>query len=193
MITKSIVNEYLDKIGESLDKLRPFLAGQIEEIAKLLLNASEKKRTVFLMGNGGSGATASHLACDLAKGTIITGRPRLRVVALTDSMPQILAWANDQSYEDIFVEQLKNLMVPGDVVIGISGSGSSPNVVKGLEYARENNAITIAWTGFKGGKVKDIAQICIIVPSDSMQRIEDIHLLIGHLLMHAIRKEIETQ
>lgn len=186
---KAFLDRYLTEIRECLNKMEPDLEKQLSQMVEMFLEARRNKKTIFIMGNGGSGSTASHFACDLAKGTIASGLTRFRAIALTDNMPQILAWANDTSYENIFVEQLRNLMEEGDIVLGISVSGESLNVIKALEYANEHGAKTIAWTGFGGGKLKDIAKMTIIVPSKSMQCCEDIHLILEHLLTSMIREE----
>ena len=141
------------------------------------------------MGNGGSAATASHFVGDLSKGTIVADFPRFKAIALTDNVPNMLAWGNDSSYEDIFVEQLKNLMEPEDVVVGISGSGNSRNVIKAIDYANEKGAITIGLLGYDGGKLIEIVQESLHVPSFNMQQVEDIHALISHLLTSMIREE----
>jgi D-sedoheptulose 7-phosphate isomerase len=164
----------------------------IEQAAEQLLDSYELGRTVFLFGNGGSAALASHLACDLGKGTLqhgCAGR-RFRVMALTDNIPLITAWANDSSYDAIFAEQLLNLVAPGDVALAISGSGNSPNVLRALEVARTAGACTIGLTGFQGGKMKQLCDHCIIVPSDNMQVIEDFHLSVSHALFSVIRDRI---
>ncbi|UCE73352.1 MAG: SIS domain-containing protein [Methanomassiliicoccales archaeon] len=186
---KTYSKDYLDGIRKCLDDMEPFFYEKMDKIAGVILTARDNTKTIFTMGNGGSGATASHLVGDLAKGAIKPNHPRIRAIALTDNMPQILAWANDTSYENIFMEQLKNLMNPEDVVIGISGSGNSQNVIKAMEYADEHGAVTIGLTGYDGGKLKDVAQECIIVPSNNMQQIEDVHFIIGHLLMSLLRDE----
>src|SRR3990172_1560784 len=135
---KWYVKEYLAEIKKILDAMEANLTGELDKLVSILANARVNRNTVFTMGNGGSAATASHFAEDLAKCTITEGMPRFKVISLTDSMPGILAWANDTSYEEIFIEQLKNLMEPGDIVIGISGSGNSMNVIKAIEYANSN-------------------------------------------------------
>lgn len=143
------------------------------------------------MGNGGSAATASHFACDLAKGTTMDNpsmRKRFKVTALTDNVPLLTAWANDIDYENMFVEQLKNLLEEGDLVIAISGSGNSKNVLKAVEYANTRAAKTVGLTGFEGGRLKDMVKECLIVPSNSIERIEDVHLILEHLLCSYLRK-----
>ena len=184
------VADYISRIKRILDDMVDSnLSEQINAMVEVLLKARSENKTVFIMGNGGSASTASHFVGDLSKGTIVEGFPRFKAMALTDNIPNMLAWGNDSSYDDIFVEQLKNLLNPGDVVIGISGSGNSPNVLKAIEYANANNAITIGWSGFSGGKLKELAQIPVVVPSHYMQRIEDIHLLLEHLMTSLIREE----
>jgi len=184
------VTDYISRIKRILDDLlNSNLANKVNEIIEIMIKARKNKNTVFIMGNGGSGATASHFVGDLSKGTIVEGYPRFKAVALTDNIPNMLAWGNDSSYDDIFIEQLKNLMETGDVVIGISGSGNSRNVLKAIEYANDHGGITIGWSGFDGGKLKDLAQVPLVVPSHYMQRIEDIHLLLEHLITSLIREE----
>jgi D-sedoheptulose 7-phosphate isomerase len=147
----------------------------------------ERDRTLYVFGNGGSAALASHFACDIGKGTVAAGRKRLRTVALTDNVPLITALANDLAYQDIFSEQLAGLAEKEDMVLAISGSGNSPNVVRGLEEARKLGLRTIVLTGFAGGRVKALADLCLIVPSDNMQHIEDAHLCATHAIFRAIR------
>lgn len=186
---KKFAKEYLGEIRKILDLMEDDLLSNMDKLATILLKAREKRNTIFIMGNGGSASTASHFVGDLSKGTIVEGFGRFKAIALTDNIPNMLAWANDNSYDDIFVEQLKNLMEPGDVVIGISGSGNSMNVIKAVEYANENGGITIGLSGYDGGRLLKSAQKNIHVPSSHMQRVEDIHLLIEHLLTSLIREE----
>jgi D-sedoheptulose 7-phosphate isomerase len=188
-VRKKIITDYLAEIKNSLDEMSENSTGHLDNVVSILVKARKKRNTVFMMGNGGSAATASHFAEDLAKCTITDGKPRFKVISLTDSMPGILAWANDASYEDIFIEQLKNLMEPGDVVVGFSGSGNSMNVIKAIDYANDNGGITIGISGYDGGKLLKRAQQNIHIPSYNMQRVEDIHLLVSHLLMVIIRDE----
>jgi D-sedoheptulose 7-phosphate isomerase len=159
----------------------------INQIADTLLKANESGRMVYLFGNGGSASLASHLACDLGKGTAYcTGGKRFRVLALTDNLPTLTAWANDSSYEDVFSEQLRNFVQPQDVAFAISGSGNSKNVLNALEVAREVGATTIGIAGFQGGKMKALCEICVVVPSDNMQIIEDVHLAMAHSIFRIV-------
>ncbi|MFC1941142.1 SIS domain-containing protein [Chloroflexota bacterium] len=188
---KKFTKEYLEGTKKILDSMAEDLITQIDKLASILIEARENKNTIFIMGNGGSALTASHFAGDLSKGTIVEGFPRFKAVALTESIPKMLAWANDVGYEEIFIEQLRNLIEPGDVVIGISGSGNSPNIIKAIEYTNRNGGLTIGLCGCDGGKLLKCAQENIHVPCSYMQRVEDIHLLIEHLVTSLIREEQE--
>jgi D-sedoheptulose 7-phosphate isomerase len=167
--------------------------GDLEEVIERLEVVREHRRHMFLFGNGGSAATASHIANDLAKATIAAGLPKLRVVALTDNVPLITAWANDKAYEAVFAEQLDNLVAPGDLVVGISTSGDSPNVLRAFELAKARGAVTVALTGQTGGALKGLADICLMVPSRHTQLVEDVHLAIGHCLLVALRARAEQR
>jgi D-sedoheptulose 7-phosphate isomerase len=159
----------------------------INQIADTLVRANDSGRTVYLFGNGGSASLASHFACDLGKGTAYcNGGKRFRVLALTDNIPTMTAWANDSSYEDIFSEQLRNFVQPQDVAFAISGSGNSKNVLRALQVAREAGARTIGISGFQGGKMKSLCDICLVVPSDNMQIIEDLHLAMAHAIFRIV-------
>lgn len=186
---KKFIDGYLDDIIQCLEELRQNQAKFFDELATILLRARADKKKIFFCGNGGSASTASHFTSDLAKGTIVEGAPRFRALSLADNIPQMLAWGNDSCYEDIFVEQLKNLMDPGDVLIGISGSGNSENVLRAIEYANQNGGVTVGLTGFDGGKLKDMVSLCLVVPIHYMQKIEDIHMLVDHLVTSLIREE----
>ena len=176
---------YLEELQKILHHLEEEVFGRIVSV---LEKARRSGRRIFVMGNGGSAATAAHLACDLNKGTSLSSRRRFRVISLNENIPVMTAYANDRSYEDIFAEPLANLLEPGDVVIGISASGNSENVLKAIRYARQHKAVTIAFTGFKGGRLRSAAAISCIVPSSDMQKIEDIHLILTHILMQHFNK-----
>ena len=180
----AFAQEYFDRIKWTLDGISE---EQVQRIVQILMDTRRRNRRVFLFGNGGSAATASHFACDLGKGTIQDGSLRFKVIALTDNVPLITAWANDTAYGRVFVEQLANLLEEGDVAIGISGSGNSENVVEALRLANDLSATTIAFTGFDGGRVKEIASECVVVPSDCMEQIEDIHMILCHTIASYIR------
>jgi D-sedoheptulose 7-phosphate isomerase len=163
----------------------------IDQIADTLVKVYESERTLYIFGNGGSAALASHFACDLGKGTAYcNGGRRFRVLALTDNVPTLTAWANDSGYEDVFSEQLRCFVQPQDIAFGISGSGNSKNVLNALQVARDAGAITVGISGFKGGEMKSLCDICVIVPSENMQIVEDLHLAITHSIYRIIYSRI---
>jgi D-sedoheptulose 7-phosphate isomerase len=172
----------------------PYLLEAIRRIVPLFLRAREEDRTIFFFGNGGSASTASHFVVDIAKGTrpsLQPGAPtkRFRCLALNDNVPSVMAWANDTDYSRVFSEQLRGLAVRGDVVVAISGSGNSPNVIEAVRAARDMGLSTIGLTGIGGGKLKELVDVPLVVPSDSMQHTEDVHLLVLHFLMAFLRDE----
>ena len=182
----NLIANYLQEITQIVEQLPH---DQIQTIIDTLAEARDNQRTIFLMGNGGSGSTASHMANDLIKNTIQPNKPRLKVIALTDNMPIILAIANDWDYSRIFVEQLIPLAQPGDVLLGFSGSGNSPNIIKAIDWASENGLKTIGLTGRDGGQLKDKAELALIVPTQSMAQIEDIHLILNHIFYLALLEQ----
>lgn len=189
--------DYADRyLGQLIQEINMLSRDTMIEIARTLRTAQLNGKSVFVMGNGGSAVTASHMACDFAKNIRMPGQPRMKVISLADGLAALTAYANDEGYENVFSEPLRSLAEAGDVVIAISGSGNSPNIIKGLQTAREMGLTSIGLTGFKGGKLKDWADICLIVNSDSMERIEDAHLIINHiltgLLRNANREEAEA-
>lgn len=184
------VSSYFDQLSRTIGKL-PVVA--LEQITETILNAYYHGRMIYLFGNGGSAALASHLACDLGKGAINGNERRFRVLALTDNVPLMTAWANDSNYEDIFAQQLSNLVSRDDIAFAISGSGNSPNVLRALRVARAAGAITVGLSGFQGGKMKELCDQCMIVPCDNMQIIEDLHLCAAHALFTAVRRRIYCQ
>jgi D-sedoheptulose 7-phosphate isomerase len=178
---------YFQSLSETIARIPH---AQIDAVADVLVRAYERQRTVFLFGNGGSAALASHFACDLAKGTIHGSAKRFKAHALTDNIPLMTAWANDSDYENIFSEQLANFVARGDVAFAISGSGNSPNVLKALKTARQAGAVTIGLTGFAGGQMRPLCDAAVIIPSDNMQLIEDLHVCVTHSLFTCIRFRI---
>lgn len=146
--------------------------------------ARDQGRAIFVAGNGGSAATASHFVCDMIKGASLGKPSRFRIQALHDSMPTLTAYANDLHYQDAAVEQLKNFAQPGDIYMAISGSGNSPNVIRAMEYANSVGCHTLALTGRDGGKLGSMAQLNIQVPEQHMGRIEDAHHIICHMICY---------
>jgi D-sedoheptulose 7-phosphate isomerase len=181
------ITKYISGVGVTLGKLP---VEKIAEAIDLLEKARLEGNKVLIFGNGGSAATASHFASDLSKGAIREGKPRIKAFALTDNIPVLTAWANDTSYENVFAEQLENCVDPGDIVIGISGSGNSLNVLKAMNVARARGASTIGFIGFDGGKLKSLVDIAIIVPSHNMEQVEDIHLLLEHAITTCLREAL---
>jgi len=179
------ITSYLDQVCNVLQNLPH---DEIARTVHILAQARVEGRQIFIMGNGGSAATASHFACDLGKGTIEPGKPRFKVIALTDNMPLFSALANDWGYDRVFVEQLDSLARPGDVAIGISASGNSENVLRAMDLARERELTTIGFTGFGGGHLKDKVEVCLLVDCQVMEQIEDAHLVLEHLICTALRQ-----
>lgn len=177
--------QYAAEIKDTLDWL-PWQ--DIQQVVDLLRKAWLADRQIFIMGNGGSAATASHTACDLSKNTAVAGVRRLRVMSLNDNMAHFSAYANDNGYDQVFAEQLNNLIHSGDVVIAISASGNSPNVLRGVERARECGATTIGWCGYHGGRLAQIVDMAVVIPSHNIEQIEDIHLMLGHMVTVALRQ-----
>ena len=172
----------------SLSRVIPRLPyASINRIVSTLLQAVEANRTIFVFGNGGSAATASHVACDLNKGTVNGLCKRFKVMALTDNVPLLTAWANDVSYEHVFAEQLKCFVVPGDVAFAISASGNSPNVIYALETARDAGAFTLGIAGHQGGRMRNLCDVCAVVPCDHLQIIEDLQHAIAHSIFTRVR------
>lgn len=190
MLEISNAQSYFACLSQTVRRL-PFET--IDRVCDLLLDAYENGRMIYLFGNGGSAALASHFACDLGKGTINESKKRFRVLALTDNVPLMTAWANDAKYEDIFAEQLANFVRKDDVAFAISGSGNSQNVLNALKLAREAEATTIGLVGYRGGRMKELCDVCVTVPSDNMQIIEDLHLCVAHALFSAVRRKLSVE
>jgi D-sedoheptulose 7-phosphate isomerase len=184
------INTYLDELRKTNEKIP---IEKIKEIINILKEAYRKNKRIFLMGNGGSASLASHFATDLSKLTYkpVLGKKSFKATSLCDNISFITALSNDVSYDSAFKEQLVNLLEEGDVVIGISGSGNSKNVLNAMDYANSVGATTIGLTGFEGGKLKDVVKVCLTVPSNSMEMIEDMHLSISHIIKLVLKDELE--
>ncbi len=181
--------EYTAELKHTLDNL-PW--DKMQQVVEVLHNARFTGKQVFVMGNGGSASTATHMACDLGKNTAMPGFPRLRILSLNDNMAFFSALANDNGYENVFSEQLLNLIQPGDIVLAISASGNSPNVLKAIQTAKEQSAYTIGWSGYEGGKLSTIADLSLVVRNHCIEQVEDIHLMLEHMLVHALRREAQS-
>ncbi len=181
------INSYLNAVTGLLADLP---REDIARVVDLVREAYESGKQVFIMGNGGSAATSSHLACDLQKGLGALTDKRFKVMALSDNIPIMTAWGNDTDYANIFAPQLDTWVNPGDLVIGISGSGNSPNVINAIELANKKGAVTVGLSGFDGGKLAKVARHGVVVRSDNMQHIEDVHMVLAHLIFRVLMEEL---
>ena len=185
--------QFLDRVAQELGRIDP---AEVQKLADLIHERYLAGRFVFVIGNGGSGSNASHLCEDLGKGTLRRcdfdndKKKRLRILSLTDNTPYILAWGNDEGFDRVFVEQLKNLASPGDLLIAISGSGNSANILRAVEWANRNGLTTFGCTGFSGGKLRTLAHKNFHVPLDDMGIVESIHLTAFHWVVDDLHKRI---
>lgn len=185
-----LANRYIDRLKTVLDAIDVVV---FDQTVQAFLGAYERRARIFIMGNGGSGATASHMACDINKGCCIDLINRFKMVCLNDNIPTMLALANDLSYDVVFEEQLKNQFTAGDLVLGISGSGNSENVLRAIQYAAANGGQTIGWSGFGGGRLAELVDLALVVDSDDMQQVEDIHLIMAHMVMQAVHAALHDK
>jgi D-sedoheptulose 7-phosphate isomerase len=189
------VRPFLERVGKELLRIDP---AEVKALADAMYDCYEHGRMIFLIGNGGSGSNASHFCEDIGKGTLKRehfdddGKKRFRIISLTDNTPYILAWGNDEGFERVFVEQLKNLARPGDLLIAISGSGNSPNVVRAVDWANRHDLKTFGCTGFSGGKLRTLAQKGLHVPLDDMGIVESIHLTAFHWVVDDLHRRLAS-
>ncbi len=173
--------EYKNSVLDAIERID---LAKVNRAIEWFREARDEGRRIFVCGNGGSAATASHFACDMLKGASY-GRPvRFRILALTDSIATLTAYTNDVGYDVVFVEQMRNFAEPGDLFLGISGSGNSPNVLRAIEYANSVGCRTLALTGRDGGKLGPLAQLNIQVEVPHMGRIEDAHMIVCHMICY---------
>jgi D-sedoheptulose 7-phosphate isomerase len=190
------VSQYLERTSAEFAAIE---LPAVERLAVEIHSAYEEGRAVFLCGNGGSGSTCSHVCEDLAKSTLERidfadpERKRLKAISLTDNTSAILAWANDEGFETVFVEQLKNLASADDMLIAISGSGNSPNVLRAVEWANTARLRTWGITGFDGGKLRDVAQESLHIPLSDMGLVESMHLLLFHWILDDVHARIYSK
>jgi D-sedoheptulose 7-phosphate isomerase len=190
------VQDYFVRLRSAVDVVP---LSDVATLARLLLQAYDHNKFVITMGNGGHGATASHFINDLSKHTIVSDRKnevvlsqkRFRAVCLLDNLSLVTAWANDMGYENVFVQQIANWVGEGDLVIAVSGSGNSENILRALALANERGAITVGIAGYQGGKMKQMVRHCIIVPAENDLLIEDMHLGIFHAVTSVVRRELQ--
>ncbi len=187
---KEAIDNYFNLLKQSVDGLD---RSAIESFIDLLLEARKNGNNIYIMGNGGSAATASHFTCDFNKGLSYKKDIRFKMICLNDNIATMLAYSNDLGYENVFEEQLKNFLKKDDVVIGISGSGNSKNILNAVEYANELGAKTVGLTGFDGGKLKDIVDVSIHADINNMQVAEDVHMMICHMLYSVMSPILETE
>jgi D-sedoheptulose 7-phosphate isomerase len=184
---QSYIDSYIANLTDTIARLP---TEPITRLGAALLRAYRNDKQVFTLGNGGSSSTASHMAADLAKNTIGPNMRRFRIVSLNENAAIVTALANDLGYEHVFSEQLIDLIAPGDVLIAVSASGNSPNVIQAIRYAREESAEVVGVLGFDGGAAAKLADIAIIVPSDNYGIVEDVHLMINHMLVEYFRAHL---
>ena len=196
LANKTYIEKYLEGIREIAEKIS---REEIDLVVEHLFSAWQRGNTVFLIGNGGSAGTASHFASDLAKCTIVPGKRRMRVISLVDNLPLVSALTNDEGWSNVYVEQLKNLFQPGDAVLAISvhgGSGSdkagawSQNLLKGIQYAKDNGGVGLGFSGFDGGALKTLADACVVVPFNTTPHVESFHVVLHHLVTFCLAEKI---
>ena len=184
---------FLDRVALELGRIDP---DQVKKLSDLIWDCYQRGRFVFVIGNGGSGSNASHFCEDVGKGTLKRAdfdndsKKRVKILSLTDNTPYILAWGNDEGFDRVFVEQLKNLASEGDLLVAISGSGNSPNILRAVEWANRHGVATFGCTGFGGGKLKTLAKFNLHVPLDDMGIVESIHLTAFHWIVDDLYRRI---
>ncbi len=183
MDISKFAQNYIDGLK---DVLTSFQYDVYEKVVHMLLDTYHAGKQIFVMGNGGSGATASHFACDINKGCCFYLEKKFKMICLNDNVPTMLALANDVSYDAVFEEQMKNFFNAGDLAIGISGSGNSENVLRAMQHAKTAGGRTIGLCGFSGGKLSQMTDVAFVVPVDDMQKVEDVHVIIVHMIMQTI-------
>ncbi len=189
-LNSTVVEDHIRDVRRALENIS---SQDVERIVEVLLEAANTGGHIYIMGNGGSAATATHFACDLSKATVIDGRSRMRVTSLSDNVALLTAWANDTSYDRVFAEPIENLVQQGDVVIAISASGNSPNVVNAIRAARNKGALCVGLVGFDGGAVRKLSNCAVHVPSEDYGVVEDCHLVLEHAITAAITNRLMSE
>jgi D-sedoheptulose 7-phosphate isomerase len=184
------VSNYINRLRLAIDNLPH---DRLQALGEMLFRAYRNEKQVFTVGNGGSASTASHMAADLGKNTIGPHMQRFRILSLNDNAAIVTALANDLGYENIFSEQLVNLIRPGDLLVVVSASGNSPNVLKAIDYARNQCAEVVGILGFDGGKAAELADLAVVVPSDDYGVVEDVHLVINHILVDYFKARLADE
>jgi D-sedoheptulose 7-phosphate isomerase len=198
MSDREFIEKYLSQLNQAVDRI---CVEDIVKAVEVLFTAWKNKKKIFIMGNGGSASTATHFAADLNKTANVEGKERFKAMALVDNIPLCSALVNDDGFENLFVEQLKNFFEPGDVVIGISvhgGSGSdkaglwSQNLLKAMQCAKQRGGLTLGLSGFDGGAMKKLADVSVVVPVDSTPFVESLHVTLEHLIVNCLRERIQS-
>lgn len=185
------MEDFFGQYRQMLDTvLSSISASDVTTVMQVLWRAWKEESTIFICGNGGSAATASHFACDLGKGTTVDGQKRFKVIALTDNMATLSAISNDLDYSEVFLYQLENLFGKGDILIGISASGNSANVVKAFKFVKEMGGVTIGLIGFSGGRMLELSDYSVHVKNDNYGIVEDLHLVLEHAITQELRRRI---
>jgi len=181
---KKAIYQYFDKLKSVIDA---FPVEDLETFLTTLRNARENQNAIFICGNGGSWATASHMVCDFSKNTRMSGKNRMVVIGLGDNIPSLTAYANDEGYDRVFAEPAISLMKPSDILIAISASGNSPNVLEAVKAARSAGATILGLAGFDGGQLKPTVDHALVIPSSDIEVVEDFHMIVDHILVTALR------
>jgi D-sedoheptulose 7-phosphate isomerase len=184
-LTKTVLEAHVEAVKVTLSRIP---MPDVSRVVDAIRTAQVQGTHIYILGNGGSATTATHFACDLSKATVVKGRRRLRVTSLTDNIALLTAVANDISYDDVFVEPIRSLVNPGDLVIAISASGNSPNVLKGIGAAREQGAVTVGLVGCTGGRLIHMVDICVHVKHHDYGVVEDCHLVLEHAITASVRE-----
>jgi len=193
------INNYLNGITEIVNKIN---REDIDKTIEVLFDTWKKGKKVFIIGNGGSASTATHFASDLNKCTIYETKKRFKAFALVDNIPLVSALTNDDGWDNVYIEQLKNFFEPGDVVIALSVHGGkgkdksgiwSQNLLKAIQYAKDNGGKTIGLSGFDGGVMKEICNICIVVPYNTTPHVESFHTVLHHLIAFCLAEKIRNE
>jgi D-sedoheptulose 7-phosphate isomerase len=183
--TSAVLEGHVEAVRLALSRIPiPDLARVVDAVR----TAHRQERHIYILGNGGSASTATHFACDLSKATVVEGQPRMRVTSLTDNVALLTAWANDTSYDNVFAEPVRSLVNPGDLVIAISASGNSPNVLNGIDAAHERGAVTVGLVGCSGGRLRQLVDICVHVEDHDYGVVEDCHLVLEHAITASVRE-----
>jgi D-sedoheptulose 7-phosphate isomerase len=199
MDNKQFIDKYFSDAKEVIDKISK---DDIDKVINILFEAWKNSNKVYTMGNGGSASTATHFVADLAKAAIVEGKKRFKVIGLTDNIPLMSAWTNDDGFENLFTGQLENLIDPGDVLIGFSvhgGSGTgnagiwSQNLLKAMKFAKDKGAKTIGFSGFDGGAFKEMVDACVVVPINSTPQVESFHVVLHHLVVFGLKEKIKDE